>query len=204
MVQTAATSRSFAGEAPDINRDFVGVGAGSILSGLFGAFAVNASPPRTAIAAQSGGRSQFSGLIAAAIVLALGAFGGGLLADVPQAALAGVLLFVAQHILRWKVFASVYRQAPVEFLLILVTMTAIVVLPIETGVRSASACRCCTGCGARHARRRSSWRRFRARRCGGRPARRPRASSSPACWSRRSRRRCPSSMPTASSAASAI
>ncbi|MBZ9668923.1 SulP family inorganic anion transporter [Mesorhizobium sp. ES1-3] len=136
MVQTAATSRSFAqqGDAPDVNRDFVGVGAGSIASSLFGAFAVNASPPRTAIVSQSGGRSQFSSLVAAAIVLALGAFGGGLLADVPQAALAGVLMFVAQHILRWKVFASVYRQAPVEFALILITMAAIVVLPIETGV----------------------------------------------------------------------
>jgi SulP family sulfate permease len=136
MVQTAATSRSFVplqGD-PDVNRDFVGVGAGSIASGLFGAFAVNASPPRTAIVSQSGGRSQLSGLIAAAIVLALGAFGGGLLANVPQAALAGVLMFVAQHILRWKVFANVYRQAPVEFVLILITMAAIVVLPIETGV----------------------------------------------------------------------
>ncbi|WP_027058877.1 SulP family inorganic anion transporter [Mesorhizobium loti] len=136
MVQTAATSRSFVPEQgdPDVNRDFVGVGAGSIASGLFGAFAVNASPPRTAIVSQSGGRSQLSGLIAAAIVLVLGAFGGGLLADVPQAALAGVLMFVAQHILRWKVFANVYRQAPVEFVLILITMAAIVVLPIETGV----------------------------------------------------------------------
>ncbi|WP_202350210.1 SulP family inorganic anion transporter [Mesorhizobium sp. 113-1-2] len=136
MVQTAATSRSFVPQQgePDVNRDFVGVGAGSIASGLFGAFAVNASPPRTAIVSQSGGRSQLSGLIAAAIVLALGAFGGGLLANVPQAALAGVLMFVAQHILRWKVFAGVYRQAPVEFLLILVTMAAIVVLPIATGV----------------------------------------------------------------------
>lgn len=136
MVQTAATSRSFVPEQgdPDVNRDFVGVGAGSIASGLFGAFAVNASPPRTAIVSQSGGRSQLSGLIAAAIVLALGAFGGGLLANVPQAALAGVLMFVAQHILRWKVFANVYRQAPVEFVLILITMAAIVVLPIETGV----------------------------------------------------------------------
>lgn len=137
MVQTAATSRSFASQpddAPDVNRDFIGVGAGSILSGLFGAFAVNASPPRTAIVSQSGGRSQLSGLIAAAIVLALGAFGGALLANVPQAALAGVLMFVAQHILRWKVFSNVYRQAPVEFVLILVTMAAIVVLPIATGV----------------------------------------------------------------------
>jgi SulP family sulfate permease len=136
MVQTAATSRSFVPQQgnPDVNRDFVGVGAGSIVSSLFGAFAVNASPPRTAIVSQSGGRSQLSGLIAAAIVLALGAFGGGLLANVPQAALAGVLMFVAQHILRWKVFANVYRQAPVEFVLILITMAAIVVLPIETGV----------------------------------------------------------------------
>ncbi|WP_434722730.1 SulP family inorganic anion transporter [Mesorhizobium sp. RIZ17] len=137
MVQTAATSRSFAprdSDAPDVNRDFVGVGAGSILSGLFGAFAVNASPPRTAIVAQTGGHSQFSGLIAAAIVLALGAFGGGLLANVPQAALAGVLMFVAQHILRWQVFAKVWRQAKGEFALILITMIAIVVLPIETGV----------------------------------------------------------------------
>jgi len=137
MVQTAATSRSFApqdGEAPDVNRDFVGVGVGSIVAGLFGAFAVNASPPRTAIVAQTGGRSQLSGLIAAAIVLVLGAFGGGLLANVPQAALAGVLMFVAQHILRWQVFAKVWRQAPVEFALILITMVAIVVLPIETGV----------------------------------------------------------------------
>ena len=40
-------------------------------------------------------------------------FGGGLLADVPQAALAGVLLFVAQRLLHWQVFANVYRQAPV-------------------------------------------------------------------------------------------
>ncbi|TGQ56294.1 SulP family inorganic anion transporter [Mesorhizobium sp. M1C.F.Ca.ET.193.01.1.1] len=137
MVQTAATSRSFGprdGEAPDVNHDFVGVGAGSIMAGLFGAFAVNSSPPRTAIVAQTGGRSQLSGLIAAAIVLVLGTFGGSLLANVPQAALAGVLLFVAQHIFRWQVFAKVYRQAPVEFALILITMIAIVVLPIETGV----------------------------------------------------------------------
>lgn len=137
MVQTAATSRSFVqpdGEGPDVNRDFIGVGAGSIAAGLFGAFAVNSSPPRTAIVAQTGGRSQLSSLIAAAIVLALGASGGSLLANVPQAALAGVLMFVAQHILRWQVFANVWRQAPVEFALIIITMVAIVVLPIETGV----------------------------------------------------------------------
>ena len=60
MVQSAATSRSFPGlpgEAPDIDRDFFGLGLGSILSGLFGAFPVNASPPRTAIVAEAGGET---------------------------------------------------------------------------------------------------------------------------------------------------
>lgn len=137
MVQTAATTRSFVaknGDAPDVNRDFVGVGAGSILSGLFGAFPVNASPPRTAIVTETGGTSQISGLIAAAIVLALVAFGGQLLASVPHAALAGILLFVAQRIIRWQTIAAVYREARGEFGLILITMAAIVALPIESGV----------------------------------------------------------------------
>ena len=63
MVQTAATTRSFpsdAGQPPDVNRDFIGVGAGSILAGLFGAFPVDASPPRTGIVCETGGRSQLA------------------------------------------------------------------------------------------------------------------------------------------------
>ncbi len=135
MVQTAATTRSFAGPGgADVNRDFVGVGAGSILSGLFGGFPVNASPPRTAIVAETGGRSQLAGLLAAALVAALVLFGAGLLANVPQAALAGILFFVALRILRWQTFLSTFRQAPVEFVLIVVTAIAIVALPIEVGV----------------------------------------------------------------------
>src|SRR5262249_23641028 len=58
MMQTAATTRSFPSrpdEPPDVDRDFIGVGAGSVLAGLIGAFPVDASPPRTAIVAESGG-----------------------------------------------------------------------------------------------------------------------------------------------------
>jgi SulP family sulfate permease len=137
MVQTAATTRSFppdADEPPDVDRDFVGVGAGSILSGLFGAFAVDASPPRTAIVYETGGRSQFAGLVAAAIVVALAAFGAALLRHVPQAALSGVLLFVALRIIRVRQIVAIYREAFGEFLLVVSTAAAIIVLPIEQGV----------------------------------------------------------------------
>src|SRR6202043_465338 len=107
---------------------------GSALAGLFGAFPVNTSPPRTAIVAEIGARSQAAGLLAVAIILALASFGTGLLAHVPAAALAGMLLFVAQRIFRLQTFVEVYRRAPGEFALIVATMTAIVLLPIETGV----------------------------------------------------------------------
>ena len=137
MVQTAATTRSFPSDPDkpaDVDRDFLGAGAGSLLAGLFGAFPVNASPPRTGIVAETGGRSQLAGLFAAAIVLALLAFGATLLRHVPEAALGGVLLFVALRIIRFRQIVAIYRQSFGEFLLIVATAAAIIVLPIEQGV----------------------------------------------------------------------
>ncbi|WP_163341695.1 SulP family inorganic anion transporter, partial [Escherichia coli] len=71
------------GRAPDINRDFIGAGAANLLAGLLGTMPVNASPPRTAVVAETGGVSQAGPLVAAAIVLLLVLFGGALLAHVP-------------------------------------------------------------------------------------------------------------------------
>jgi sulfate permease, SulP family len=137
MVQTAATTRSFPSnpdEPPDVDRDFLGVGFGSLLSGLIGAFPVNASPPRTAVVSETGGRSQLAGLVAVAIVVALLTFGAPLLTRIPNAALGGVLLFVALRIIRISQILAIYRQSFGEFLLIISTAAAIIVLPIEQGV----------------------------------------------------------------------
>jgi len=136
MIQTAATTRAFPGsnDPPDVSRDFIGVGFGGILSGLAGGFAVNASPPRTGAVSATGGRSQLAGLAAAAIVAMLLFFGTALLAHIPTAALAGVLFFVAQRLVRSSVFAALWRQSPGEFALAIATMAAIVALPIQTGV----------------------------------------------------------------------
>ncbi|MCP4618800.1 MAG: SulP family inorganic anion transporter [Bradyrhizobium sp.] len=137
MVQTAATTRAFPSDPDqpaDVDRDFLGAGAGNLLAGLFGAFAVDASPPRTGIVSETGGRSQLSGLFAAAIVLALLAFGATLLRHVPDAALGGVLLFVALRIIRLGQIVKVWRQSLGEFLLVVATAAAIIVLPIEQGV----------------------------------------------------------------------
>jgi MFS superfamily sulfate permease-like transporter len=61
VTQTAATTRAFAEQGSydvDAGRDFLAVGAGSVVAGLVGSFPVNASPPRTGAVATAGGRTQ--------------------------------------------------------------------------------------------------------------------------------------------------
>lgn len=137
MVQTAATTRSFVavpGATASINRDFTGVGAANLMAGLFGVFPVNASPPLTEIVAETGGRSKLAGLVAVALILGMAGYGAALLAHVPLAALAGILIFVAMRIVRLAEIIAVFRHAFGEFMLILATVTAIIVLPVGTGV----------------------------------------------------------------------
>lgn len=137
MMQTATVSRSFRdldGRASDVGRDYLGLAGANLLAGLAGAFPVNASPPRTAIVVESGGRNPHVGLVAAALVLGLALFGTDLLADVPEAAFAGVLFFVAGRILRIGLIMQIARQSRPEFALVLLTALAVALLPIESGV----------------------------------------------------------------------
>ena len=136
IAQTSATARAFPDdtEAPDIDRDLVGVGVGGLIAGMINAFPVNVSPPRTAVVADAGGRSPLAGLAAAGVVAGVLAWGGGLLATIPQAALAGLMLFVATRLVRLNDILAVCRASRAEGGLILATAAAMVVLPIASGV----------------------------------------------------------------------
>jgi sulfate permease, SulP family len=137
MVQSAATTRAFPGArgtSASINRDFTGIGAANLISGLFGTFAVDASPPLTETVAESGGRSKLAGLAAATLILVLAVYGTVLLANIPMAALAGTLMFVAIKLVRPREILAVSRSAFGEFLLIFTTFAAIILLPVGTGV----------------------------------------------------------------------
>jgi sulfate permease, SulP family len=137
IMQTAAvasTFRSEEGEPDNASRDFAAVGAGSILAGCLGAFAVDASPPSTAIVRQSGGRSQVAALIAVALVGVLVGLASGLLRYVPQSALAGILVYIALRILRLDEMIRIYRRGGLEILLVAASAGLVIALPIETGM----------------------------------------------------------------------
>ena len=98
LTDTIATATSFAarrGEEVEPNQEMIGMGAANIAAGLFQGFAVSTSGSRTAVAEQSGAKSQVTGLVGAALVAVLLLFLNSLLADLPQTALAAVVIVAA-------------------------------------------------------------------------------------------------------------
>jgi high affinity sulfate transporter 1 len=98
LTDTIATATSFAarrGEEIEPNQEMVGMGAANVATGLFQGFAISTSASRTAVAEQSGAQSQLTGVVGAGIVVVLLLFLNGLVADLPQPALAAVVIAAA-------------------------------------------------------------------------------------------------------------
>jgi MFS superfamily sulfate permease-like transporter len=153
IVQTSATVRSNQpakdGKGPtgpaegtpepgDFDVDLLAVGAGSVLAGLAGSFAVNASPPRTAVVGSAGGKTQVSSLVAIGAIIAVIAFATSLLKDLPEAALGAILMFVASRLFHIGELRSILRFRKFEFALTLITLVIVVFLGIEQGVVAAA------------------------------------------------------------------
>lgn len=137
VIQTAATVRSLPSDGPPsalLDRDLIGLGAGNVAAALVGSFPVNSSPPRSAVVASSGGRSQLSSLVAAAGVAAVVVFLTGVLADLPAATLGAILVFVATRLFHLKDLRAIRHFDRAEYLLAWITIAAVALFGIETGV----------------------------------------------------------------------
>ncbi len=92
---TIATSTGFAarrGYQIHANQELAGIGSANLLAGLFQGFPVSTSGSRTAVAEQSGAKTQSTGLVAAASVLAMLLFFPNLVRNLPQPALAALVI----------------------------------------------------------------------------------------------------------------
>jgi high affinity sulfate transporter 1 len=137
LTDTIATSASFAarrGEDVDANQEMIGLGAANLAAGFLSGFAVSTSGSRTAVAEQSGAKSQLTGLIGAGLVATLLLLFHSLLADLPQSALAAVVIAAALSLLNIGVlrrYASVRRSA---LLLSLTASVGVIALGVLQGI----------------------------------------------------------------------
>jgi MFS superfamily sulfate permease-like transporter len=112
----------------------MGIGAANVAAGFFQGFAVSVSGSRTAVADQSGARSQVTGLVGAGLVAVLLLFLSGLLADLPQAALAAVVIAAALSLMD---LAAVRRYAslrPSSLVISLVAAAGVILLGVLQGI----------------------------------------------------------------------
>ena len=137
LADTIATSSSFGarrGEEVDPNQEMIGIGAANLGAGLLQGFAVSTSGSRTAVVEQAGAKSQLASLVGAGIVVALLLFFNSLLADLPQAALAAVLIAAALSLLDLRVLVRYYRVRKSALALSVVASLGVVVLGVLQGI----------------------------------------------------------------------
>ena len=73
LTDTISTASAFAarsGQEVRANQEMIGIGAANVAAGLFQGFPVSTSGSRTAVAEQSGAKTQLTGLVGAAAITA--------------------------------------------------------------------------------------------------------------------------------------
>ena len=135
--EAVLTARAFGeqhGETVDANRELIALGIGNVGVGFTQGFPTSASQSRTAVAETSGMRTQLAQILAGISVAVFLLFFTGLLKDVPQVALAAIVIFAALGLFEERQLRVLYRTDRVEFGVALATFAGVVVFGIMTGI----------------------------------------------------------------------
>lgn len=118
------------------NQEMVGQGAANVASALFGGLPATGAIARTAANIKAGGRTPMAGISHAGFLLLFILLAGGLLAYVPMAALAAILLVVAWGMSEVERFLLLLRMPIGERAILVLTflLTVLVDLTVAIGV----------------------------------------------------------------------
>ena len=137
LTDTIATSTSFAaarGDEIDPDQEMIGIGSANVAAGLFQGFAISASGSRTAVAAESGSKTQVTGLIGAGIVVLLLVLFPTLLADLPNTALAAVVIAAALSLMNLAILRTFWRVRRSAFWISLIASVGVILFGVLEGI----------------------------------------------------------------------
>ncbi|MGI9641151.1 MAG: SulP family inorganic anion transporter [Acidimicrobiia bacterium] len=118
----------------DANREFFGIGAANVGSGLMAGFPVNGSQSRSFVLSEAGAKSQVSNLWAAAMVLLTLLLLAPLFAYLPTAALAGIVIIAGFGLLGLSEFRILWNYRRIEFWMGVGTIAAVLILGMLGGI----------------------------------------------------------------------
>lgn len=136
---SAVVADGMAGTHHDPDAELVGQGLGNLVAPFFGGFAATGAIARTATSIRSGGRSPIAPVVHALFVLAAVLALAPLLAYLPMASMAALLLIVAWNMSDLKHFTHTLRVAPrsdVVVLLVCFSLTVAfdMVIAVSVGI----------------------------------------------------------------------
>jgi len=137
LADTIATSSSFGarrGDETDPNQEMIGIGAANLGAGFLQGFAVSTSGSRTAVVEQAGAKSQLASVVGAGTVVVLLLFFNSLLKDLPQSALAAVLIGAAFSLLDLPELVRYAQVRKSALVLSLVASLGVVILGVLQGI----------------------------------------------------------------------
>ncbi|GAB1642186.1 SulP family inorganic anion transporter [Krasilnikovia sp. MM14-A1259] len=137
LTDTISTSSAFAartGQEVRGNQEMIGIGAANIAASLFQGFPVSTSGSRTAVAEQSGARSQVTGVVGAALILLMLVFVPGLLKDLPQPALGAVVIAASLSLADIPGTARLWRHRRTEFAVAMTAFLGVALLGVLPGI----------------------------------------------------------------------
>jgi high affinity sulfate transporter 1 len=117
-VETAAIGRMFCakhGGRFDANQELLALASANLAAGLGRSFPVSGGMSQSLVNESGGARSPLSGFIAAVIILVVTLFLSGLLHDLPQPALAAIVLFAVAGLFKLKAMVHLWKHYRTEF-----------------------------------------------------------------------------------------
>jgi high affinity sulfate transporter 1 len=118
FADTSVLSRSLAARSRvyvDPNQEMIALGAANVATGFFQGFSISSSSSRTPVAEASGSKSQVTGITGAVTIALLLLFTPGLLQNLPNTALAAVVIASAIGLFEIKDLRRLYRIQRWEF-----------------------------------------------------------------------------------------
>jgi high affinity sulfate transporter 1 len=137
FADTSVLSRTFAlrhGDDVDPNQEMMSLGVANVASGFFQGFPVSGSSSRTPVAEQAGSRSQLTGLVGAGAIGLMLVAAPGLLRNLPQSALAAVVITAALGLFEINGVKRLWGMRRREFALSIVCFLGVAVLGVIEGI----------------------------------------------------------------------
>jgi MFS superfamily sulfate permease-like transporter len=137
LTDTISTSSAFAartGQEVRGNQEMIGIGAANITASFFQGFPVSTSGSRTAVAEQSGARTQLTGVVGAALIALMIVLVPGLLRNMPQPTLAAVVIAASLSLVDIGGVKRLWRQRRVEFSLSIAAFLGVALLGVLPGI----------------------------------------------------------------------